>query len=163
MVREATPEDLADINRIENYWIAESFAHFGTEPVPRAETTAAFQSATGRFPWVVKTDSGKVVGFARAGVWKVREGYHWTTEIGVYVDPNYQGKGVGGELYGLLFPKLQELGFHTIVAGIALPNDASVRLHEKFGMTHAGTFPEMGFKHGSWRSVGYWYRILEMS
>lgn len=73
---------------------------------------------------------------------------------------DHQGKGYGRELYEQLFRELTDTGFHCIVAGIALPNQPSIRLHEAMGMESIGTFPEMGFKLGAWRSVGYWAKVL---
>lgn len=160
MVRPATDQDLSSIIRIENHAIETGFAHFGTEPVSREAATIAFEVAQGKHPWLVKELGGQVVAFARASLWKPRQAYQWTTEVGVYVDPNQQGKGFGKELYRVLFPELEERGFQTIVAGIALPNEPSVRLHEAFGMTHIGTFPNMGYKLGEWRSVGYWVKTF---
>jgi phosphinothricin acetyltransferase len=161
MVRPADSSDCAAIATIENYAVETNFAHFGTSPVSPEATAQAFELAENRFPWFVKEIDGKVVGFARAGTWKVREGYHWTTEVGVYLNPEAQGRGFGRELYEALFPRLEEIGFHAIVAGIALPNEPSVRLHEAMGMHHVGTFPEMGFKLGAWRDVGYWFRNFD--
>lgn len=160
MVRPANEHDLASIVRIENYAIETGFAHFGTELVTKEAAKAAWEAAEGKHPWLVKELNGDVVAFTRATLWKPRQAYQWTTEVGVYVDPAEQGKGFGKELYGFLFPELEERGFKTIVAGIALPNEASVRLHEAFGMTYVGTFPNMGFKLGEWRSVGYWVKTL---
>lgn len=160
MVRPATEQDLSSIIRIENHAIETGFAHFGTEPVSLELAKASWEAATGRYPWLVKEVDEQVVAFARASPWKPRQAYQWTTEVGVYVEPDQQGKGFGKELYGVLFPELEQLGFQTIVAGIALPNHPSVRLHEAFGMTHVGTFPNMGFKLGEWRSVGYWVKAL---
>ena len=75
----------------------------------------------------------------------------WTTEIGVYVDPQHHRRGVGSLLYAAMFPLIEQRGFRSILAGIELPNPASVRLHEKFGMTQVGTLPNIGFKLGSFR------------
>jgi L-amino acid N-acyltransferase YncA len=160
MVRHAEPRDLEAINRIENDAIENTFAHFGLVPVSLEDTEKAYCQAKDTYPWVVKELEGKVVGFARATAWKPREAYRKTTEIGVYVDGEFQGKGIGKELYTALFPALKEMGFRTILAGIAQPNEPSVRLHEAFGMVHVGTLPNVGFKHGEWRSVGYWAKEL---
>lgn len=160
MVRPATDQDLSSVIGIENHAIETGFAHFGTEPVSLESAIASFEAARGVYPWLVKEFDGEVVGFARASIWKPRQAYQWTTEVGVYIDPSQQGKGFGKELYRVLFSELEERGFQTIVAGIALPNEPSIRLHEAFGMTHIGTFPNMGYKLGEWRSVGYWVRSL---
>lgn len=160
MVRPANEHDLASIVRIENHAIETGFAHFGTELVTSEAANVAWEAAQGKHPWLVKELNVEVVAFARATLWKPRQAYQWTTEVGVYVDSAQQGKGFGKELYRVLFPELEERGFKTIVAGIALPNEASVRLHEAFGMTHIGTFPNMGYKLDEWRSVGYWVKTL---
>lgn len=155
VVRAAVEADIEGIIAIENREIEEGFSHFGTVPVTLELATAAFRDSQGRFPWFVAVGEA-VLGFARCSPWKAREAYMPTCEIGVYVRPDYQGQGIGKALYHELFPALEEAGFHTILAGIALPNPASVKLHEAFGMSHVGTLPEVGFKHGRWISVGYW-------
>jgi L-amino acid N-acyltransferase YncA len=158
LIRIATESDLEGIVAIENREIAENWAHFGTSPVSADSHRVAI---AGRHPWVVAVDNGLVLGFARSGSWKSREGYVDTTEIGVYVASDYQGRGVGKALYSELFPLLSERGFKTILAGIALPNPSSVRLHEAFGMRQAALFERNGFKFGEWRDVGYWIRHFD--
>jgi len=160
MVRLATEQDLDAINQIENWAVEHTFAHFGLRPVPLEETLQSFGAARDRFPWVVSDEGGEIVGFARAGVWKTREAYDRTTEIGVYVRPDWHGRRIASALYEMLFKLLAEKGFHTILAGIALPNEPSVRLHEGFGMVKVAELPEVGFKHGAWRNTGYWARVL---
>ena len=156
MIRPATWDDLADITRIENDAIANSFAHFGTSPVTEEDTQRGFGFSQGRYPWVVAEVEGRIVGFARCGPWKTREAYRWTTEVGVYVEEGHQGRGIGRQLYEALFPMIEAAGLKTILAGIALPNEASVKLHEAMGMTRVGTLPRVGYKLGEWRDVGYW-------
>jgi L-amino acid N-acyltransferase YncA len=101
------------------------------------------------------------VGYASASPWKSRSGYRFSAEITVYVEPGQEGRGIGSALYGALFPMLQARGVHAVIGGIALPNDASVALHEKFGMRKVAHFQETGYKHGRWIDVGYWERILD--
>ncbi len=163
-VRPCESNDLAAMLAITNREIAENFAHFGTTPITLAELKADFQSR-GKYPWVVATASapaepGPVVGFAKAGPWKSRGAYAWSTEIGVYVRRDFHGRGIGGALYSVLFPAIEAAGLRCVMAGIALPNPASVRLHEKFGMKHVGTLEKVGYKFGAWRDVGYWQRLL---
>ena len=86
----------------------------------------------------------------------VPAGYRWTAEVGVYVRPGAQGSGVGSALYTQLLPLCRDRGLHTLVAGIALPNEPSVRLHERFGFSPAGVLPFVGYKQGRWIDVGYW-------
>jgi len=155
IVRPATVADLEAIVAIENREIASGTAHFGTTPVTVEGALRAFEMAKGRHPWFV-VEEEQVVGFARCSTWKAREAYRQTVEVGVYVDPEAQGRGVGRTLYESLFPAMRECGIRTVLAGIALPNPASVRLHEAFGMEHVGTLPKVGFKFGQWIDVGYW-------
>lgn len=181
-VRAAETEDIDAIAAILNREIAEGVAHFGAAPCDASDVRKDFESARrgvrfdagnnaacpaflARYPWVVAVEADEageqgVIGFARAGAWKTREAYAWSTEIGVYVRPGFHCRGVGTALYAALFPMLQAAGFRCILAGIALPNDASVRLHEAFGMTQAGVLPRVGFKFGVWRDVGYWAKTL---
>lgn len=157
-VKKATCQNAGAIAAIINREIAFGYAHFGTVPVTEAEVLADLEAA--KYPCVVATDqAGGVAGFAKAGPWKTRGAYEKTVEIGVYVIPASQGRGVGRMLYQTLFPLLQAAGFHSVIAGIALPNPASVALHESFGMKHVGTLPEVGLKQGAWRDVGYWHRF----
>ncbi|MCW5776959.1 MAG: N-acetyltransferase [Phycisphaeraceae bacterium] len=160
LVRDARESDSASIADILAREIVDGVAHFGLRPPPVSQVLADFL-ARGVYPWVVAADtSGAVLGFARASAWKSREAYTWTAEIGVYVRPEHQRRGVGRALYARLFPSMQAAGLRTIIAGIALPNPASVRLHEAFAMTHVGSIPCAGFKHGRWIDVGYWVRHL---
>ncbi|HXH61160.1 MAG TPA: GNAT family N-acetyltransferase [Fimbriimonadaceae bacterium] len=152
IVRRASLEDALAIIEIEHQAMQSGFAHFGSSRTPIETMSASIQS---RYPIFV-VEVGDVVGYAKSSPWKYREGYFWTTEIGCYLLPDWQGKGLGKALYRSLLPALEEAGFRTIVAGIALPNPASVALHESFGLEHIGTFARNGFKHGEWRDVGYW-------
>jgi len=156
----AREEDLWSIAEIENEAIVNGVAHFGTQPVSLDEVKDVWSVKASRYPWLVAVLDGQVVGFARASQHRVRQAYDGTVEIGIYVAPASQGKGIGAALYNELFPELEARGFRTVLAGIALPNEASIRLHERFGMIHVGTFPMVGFKHGAWRDVGYWWRRL---
>jgi phosphinothricin acetyltransferase len=160
LVRPAEVRDIAAICAIENAAIEETFVNFALEAVSLQERIADFERACGRYPWVVAEIQDAIVGFARGSSWKPKGAYAWTTEIGVYIDSDHRGRGIGRALYQELFPLLESAGLRTILAGIALPNPASVRLHEAFGMRHVGTLPQVGFKHGEWRDVGYWAKHL---
>ncbi|MEZ0326461.1 MAG: N-acetyltransferase family protein [Fimbriimonas sp.] len=160
LIRPATAQDISAICEIENQEIEHGFANFALEPVSVEGRTRQFLEAEGQHPWFVAQEGKEIFGFARASAWKSRGAYMWSAEIGVYVKPGHQGKGIGKLLYAELFPAMEAVGIRTILAGIALPNDASVRLHESFGMERVGTLPCVGFKHGEWRDVGYWAKHL---
>jgi len=159
IVRPVTLDDLPVILDILNREIREGIAHFGTEPLTIEDLAREFANATA-YPWFAAIHYESLVGFARANPWKSRGGYAKTCEVGLYVEPETQGQGVGVALYEQLLPSLQCLGFKTLLGGIALPNPASVRLHEKFGFSHVGTLPQVGWKFGAWRDVGYWALVF---
>lgn len=156
VVREAVESDFERIAEITNAWIAKDAAHFALGAMPLAEYVSSWRRDERRHPWFVATDGGVVIGYAKSYDWKTRGAYRWTCEIGVYVDAERRRSGVGRALYRALFAELERRGFRTALAGITLPNAASVALHESFGMKHVGTMPAVGYKLGSWRSVGYW-------
>jgi L-amino acid N-acyltransferase YncA len=111
---------------------------------------------TARFPWLVADEGGAIVGYAYATPWKPRSAYRFSVESTVYVAPDHMGRGVGTALYRELIDALRRLGVHCTVGGIALPNSASIALHEKLGFRKIGQFVEIGRKFDRWVDVGYW-------
>jgi L-amino acid N-acyltransferase YncA len=160
-IRTATLSDAAAIAGIYNHYVKETVVTFEEEPVSAAEVARRIgevQSAS--LPWLVAGEGADVVGYACATRWKARSGYRFSAEITVYLAPGHAGQGIGSKLYGQLFPLLQARGIHAVMGGIALPNEASVALHEKLGMRKVAHFEQVGFKLGRWIDVGYWQRIL---
>ncbi len=104
-----------------------------------------------------------LLGYAYATPWRTRRGYRFSVEVTVYVAPTAHRRGVGRALYAALFGRLAAAGYHAAMAGIALPNPASVALHEALGMHQVAHFRETGFKFGRWVDVGYWERVLATS
>ncbi|GJM19240.1 MAG: hypothetical phosphinothricin N-acetyltransferase [Phycisphaeraceae bacterium] len=156
-IRPAELRDLEAIAAIANAAVEGGVAHFGTEPSPVAEFEAEWAGGRSGYPWFVAADEGgAVLGYAKAGPWKSRGAYRWTTEIGVYIRDDARGRGIGRALYERLFPELERRGYRTVIAGMTMPNDASQRLHESMGMAHVGVFPRNGFKHGAWHDVAYY-------
>jgi phosphinothricin acetyltransferase len=159
-VRPATDDDLVHVCEIVNYYIEKTVFNFRTEPQSVDEWRDQWKRLRHRFPWLVATDD-HVVGVAYAAPWNERAAYQWTAESTVYVDPAAQRRGVGDALYTELLARLRRQGFHSAVAVIALPNDPSVRLHERHGFTRAGGLVEAGYKRGAWHDVGFWQCKLE--
>ena len=155
-VRPTQPGDLPAILAILNREILEGVAHFGLEAQSLEDLRTEVERAHGTYHWFSALENEEVVGFARTSPWKSRGAYAQTVEIGVYASKENQSKGVGTALYEQIIPATFAAGIHTILAGIRLPNDPCVRLHEKFGFKHVGVFPEVGFKFGEWHDVGYW-------
>ena len=112
-------------------------------------------------PWLVLERDGRVAGFAYAGPHRARAAYRWAAEVSVYVAPDARRSGAGRALYAALFGLLRRQGLRVALAGIALPNPASVALHEALGFQPVGTFPAIGWKAGAWRDVGWWQLPLD--
>jgi phosphinothricin acetyltransferase len=111
--------------------------------------------------WLVAEEGGEVVGFAYACPHRSRRAYRWAADVSVYVAHDHHGQGHGRGLYEALFAVLRERGFRVACAGITLPNEASVALHERLGFEPVGVYRGIGWKAGAWRDVGWWQ--LELS
>jgi L-amino acid N-acyltransferase YncA len=127
------------------------------ERAPTTEEIAArIQTATQTHPWLVAQDDDELIGYAYATRHRERACYRWATDVTVYVAPQSQRRGVGRALYETLFGLLRRQGFRTACAGITLPNDASVGLHEALGFKPVGVYRNIGWKFGAWHDVGWW-------
>jgi phosphinothricin acetyltransferase len=162
MIRSATTADAAAICEIYNHYILNTIVNFEEEALDANAMSMRIEEVQQRFPWLVYISaSGKVLGYAYSTAWRSRCGYRKSVETSVYLDKNAQGQGIGTALYAALLEKLAELKVHAIIGGIALPNETSVRLHEKFGFEKVAHFKEVGFKFNQWIDVGYWEKILK--
>jgi len=153
--------DIIPITEIENWAIGHTAANFNEEPLSADEVLSEWTAAKSTHPWLVARRGDVVVGFARAHPHRGRCAYLYTVEASVYVHPDHQAEGAGRALYERLLPTLRAQGYHTVLAGIALPNEPSVGLHEALGFERAGTFTQVGYKFGLWHDVGYWQRYLD--
>jgi len=157
VIRPAVPSDAEAIARIYNHYVLHTVVTFEEQPVSSAEMAgriAAVQAAS--FPWLVCERQGQVVGYAYANRWQVRSAYRHSAECTAYLDPAAAGQGFGTALYDVLFPLLRDRQVHAVIACLGLPNEASVALHEKFGLGKVSHFPEVGWKFGRWVDVGHW-------
>lgn len=150
-IRDATADDLGAVGAIYEHEALHGIATF--DAVGRSHEFWADKLAG---PLLVAELSGAVGGFAYASTYRPRPAYDRTREVSVYVAESARGQGVGRALYGELLDRLRGAGAHTALAVIALPNDASVRLHESFGFVHRGTIREVGWKFGRWIDTGFW-------
>jgi L-amino acid N-acyltransferase YncA len=123
-----------------------------------AELAARIERNGASHAWLVAEREGRVVGFAYATAFNERPAYRWSASVSVYVAEGERGAGVGRALYEALFERLRERGFHMACAGITLPNEASVGLHESLGFEQTGLNREIGWKEGAWRDVG-WFQL----
>lgn len=113
-----------------------------------------------QYPWIVCEIDGQIAGYAYGSAFRSRTAYQWTTEVTAYIHPAFQRHGIGRGLYTSLFAILREQGYFNAVSVIALPNDASIGLHESMGFTKIGTFMNMGYKLEGWHNTGWWQLAL---
>ena len=160
MIRAATPDDAGQIASIYNHYIEHSVITFEEEPVADAVMQARIEQGLLKYPWLLAERDERVAGYAYATQWKPRSAYRNTVETSVYISPEHPRQGLGEALYRALIDVLREKGFHSALGGIALPNEASVALHEKLGFRKVGELEEVGRKFDRWVNVGYWQRSL---
>ncbi|MCY3710930.1 MAG: GNAT family N-acetyltransferase [Caldilineaceae bacterium] len=161
IVRLAGPQDAAGIRAIYAPVVRETPISFEVLPPSEEEMAARVAKTLARFPWLVCTARGRVLGYAYAGGHSERAAYQWSVNVSVYVHARCRRLGVGQALYDTLFAILRLQGFVRAYAGITLPNEASVGFHESFGFRAAGTFEQVGYKMGAWHDVGYWQRTIQ--
>ena len=160
-VRPATADDAAAVARIYSHYILHTTISFEEQPVGATEMAARIaEVVSGCLPWLAAEQAGQVVGYAYAGKWKGRHAYRYSVETSVYLDPRFTGQGIGTCLYRALLAALREKSIHVAIGGIALPNEASIALHERLGFGKVAHFKEVGHKFGRWIDVGYWQICL---
>jgi L-amino acid N-acyltransferase YncA len=161
LVRPARIADAAAIRAIYNHYVEQSWATFETEAV-RVEEMAARIDRTlcAPLPWLVAVAHERIAGYACAAPWKARSAYRHSVELSAYLDPRFTRQGIGTRLYAALLERVRALEMHAVVVGVALPNDASISLHERFGFRKVAHFEQVGYKFGRWIDVGYWQLLL---
>lgn len=160
-IRNAAGDDCAAIARIYSHYIQQTVVTFEETPVSAQEICARLKEVTGAsFPWLVVDYNGGVCGYAYASRWKGRCAYRHTVESTVYLSPDATGRGLGSRVYRELLDRLSGNSVHAVLAGIALPNPASVALHEKCGFRKVAHLEQVGFKFNRWIDVGYWQTLL---
>jgi phosphinothricin acetyltransferase len=159
-VRDAAAGDAAACAAIYAPFVTDGAVTFEVDPPDAAEFARRIAAAQEAHAWLVLADGVDVLGYAYAGPWKARAAYRWSCEVTIYLRPDARGRGAGRILYDALFDRLAARGYRTLVAGVTLPNDASVGLHRALGFRPVGTFERIGYKSGAWRDVAYFTRHL---
>lgn len=162
-LRAAEEHDLAHLVHIYNHYVEHTHSTFDTQPVTVEERRPWFAqfSRTGPHRLLVAEMQGVAVGYATSSTFRAKPAYATSVETTVYLDSRFLGRGIGVALYGRLLELLEsEPEVHRAVAGIALPNSASVALHERLGFVPVGTFHEIGLKFGEYWDVQWYERDL---
>jgi phosphinothricin acetyltransferase len=161
-VRPATADDLPRLVEIYNHYVLHTPVTFDIEPVTLEQRVVWFKQfdRTGRHRLLVAEDAGAVMGYAGTHQFRTKQAYDSTVETTVYCAPGCSRRGIGSALYKALFDAVRREDIHSFIAGITLPNEASVAMHAHFGFTHAGTMRGVGRKFTTYWDVAWYERLV---
>ena len=160
-IRLATEQDAAALAAIYAPYVTDSpisFEEVAPDPVEMARRIRG--GRPGFHPWLLAEESGEVLGYCASSPFRTRPAYRWSVETGIYLSPEAKGRGFGRALLDAMTSLLERQGYVAVIGAIALPNPASVALHEKAGFVHVGGYRGTGFKQGAWLDVGLWQKDL---
>ena len=160
-IRLATEDDAEQIAAIYDHYVRSTFISFELDPPDTNEMKQRLRTISQRWPWLACISNGEVLGYAYASEHRTRAAYQWSVDVTVYIRPRFHRAGIGRALYSALLLLLKLQGFFNAFAGIALPNPASVALHEAMGFRPVGIYRSVGYKLGAWRDVGWWQLPLQ--
>lgn len=159
-IRDADPQfDAAACAALYRPFVTDGWISFELDPPDDAEMARRIADYGASHAWLVAERDGVVCGYAYASPHRARQAYASSCDVAIYIDPAFARQGIGKALYGALFERLAKT-YHAAFAGIALPNEGSIALHEAMGFTPVGIYREVGWKLGGWRDVGWWQKLL---
>ena len=161
IIRKVQENDIPAIVEIYNPYITSTAVSFEEEPVTEPEMRRRIEEVeTYALPWLCAEVDGSLAGYTYATRWRERAAYRFTAETTIYLADGFLGRGIGNQLYSALLEQVRAAGMHQVIAVIALPNPASVGLHEKLGYVKVAHFSQVGYKFERWLDVGYWQLAL---
>ena len=162
MIRTVTTRDAEQICNIYNHYIKHTCISFEESPVSIKQMQQRIKDISASFSWLVYEIDQQILGYAYASRWKTRSAYRYSVESTVYLSQQAAGQGIGSQLYAALIAELKETDAHSVIGCIALPNEASIALHEKIGFEKVAHFKEVGRKFDEWIDVGFWELVLSV-
>ena len=155
-VRVASKKDAPAMLEIYKPFILSTAFTFETEVPSLDQFQSRIEKYLEKYPWLVCEVEGKIAGYVYASLHRDREAYQWTCESSVYLHLEFKSKGIGAELYAVLFEILKYQGFRNVYAGITMPNEPSEKMHAKCGCERFAVYENIGYKLGTWHKVGWW-------
>jgi L-amino acid N-acyltransferase YncA len=159
-IRVATVEDAAGVLAIYRPIVEQTVISFEFEPPTHEEMERRIATTLPNYPWLVCEQDGEILGYVYGSRHSERAAYQWSANVSVYVAAAARRRGIGRALYTSLFELLRLQGIYNVYAGITLPNEGSVGIHEAVGMRPVGVYEQVGFKMGAWHDVGWWQMSL---
>ncbi|TNJ44583.1 N-acetyltransferase [Tamlana fucoidanivorans] len=162
MIRSLQAKDTQQLLEIYNYYVLNTAITFDIEPLSLNIFEEKITRINNEYPFFVYEEKDKILGYAYASRFRPKPAYSNTVESTVYVKHGEQGKHIGTKLYTELLEAIRQTNAHTVLGVLTIPNDSSVKLHEKFGFTQVASLKEVGQKFGTWQNVGIWQLILSI-
>jgi len=159
-IRIASGDDAEGVLAVYAPIVRDTAISFETVPPTVAQMRERIESTLTVLPWLVAADEQEIVGYAYASRHRERAAYQWAVEVSAYVREDARRGGVARALYRAMLDILKDLSYRTALAGIALPNEASVAFHESMGFVKVGVYHNVGYKMESWHDVGWWELAL---
>lgn len=160
MIRAVNIKDAKQLVDIYNYYVVNTIITFDDVPFTVEAFKDKIKTIAANYPFIVFEEDNKILGYAYANKWREKPAYKHTVETTVYLDYLATGKQIGTKLYTELLKQVKSRDYHAIIGGLTLPNDASVKLHEKFGFVQVAHYKEVGLKFDKWLDVGFWQLTL---
>lgn len=160
MIRSLNVNDAEELLDIYNYYVLNSIVTFDDEALSLDTFKDKITRINVDYPFIVFEENNEILGYAYGSKWRPKPAYKHTVESTVYVKHDVLGKQIGSKLYTELLTQLKEQNYHIVLGGLTLPNDASVKLHEKFGFKQVAHYKEVGLKFDKWLDVGFWQLTL---
>lgn len=156
MIRPVQIADIQELLDIYNYYVLHTTATFDIEPLTLEAFTHKLNRIKTAYPFIVYELEGEIMGYAYGSRFRPKPAYNYVAESTVYVKHTAHGKSIGTKLYNELIRQLKETNLRTVLGVLTIPNEASIKLHEKFGFKQVAELKEVGFKFGAWQDVGIW-------
>lgn len=156
MIRPVHINDAQALLDIYNYYVINTTANFDIEPLTIETFTEKINNIIPNYPYIVYEENNKILGYAYGSRFRPRAAYDFVAESTVYVKHDVHGKQIGTKLYTELIKQLKATDLHTVLGVLTIPNEASIKLHEKLGFKQVANLREVGMKFGKWQHVGIW-------
>jgi len=156
MIRPVHLNDAQQLLDIYNYYVVNTTVTFDLEALSLDTFSDKIKSTISDYPFVVYEENHEILGYAYGSRFRLKPAYNHTVESTIYIKHGHHGKQIGSQLYQELLHLLNQKNFHIVLGVLTLPNEASVKLHEKFGFKQVAFLNEVGLKFGTWQDVGFY-------